>query len=292
MVKIYLFEILLYYSKEGGIMIDEFIFSEKENYIKEKIQFLPPYEIFIKVSSKIVPGIKDYYWISNYGNLYSSFKNGLINPGIDSKGYYYAALATDHGSKNMRIHRLVLMTFSYFPGCENTIINHLDGIKTNCFVWNLEWSTFSDNVTHAYNFGLISRYSKNRSLSNTEVENICILLSENKLSCVEIANMFNINVDMIYSIKNRRSYLDISEKYIFHNTSQLYDNSFIENICKIISENKPYKRIEEMNIKEKQEYYKYICLLIPIEYNQQSVDLIRRIYRKESFANISNKYKF
>ena len=126
-------------------------------YRNSPIYFFPesitlPVEEWKDITEDIVPEVLPYYMISNYGRLFHKYKGIILANNIDSKGYLYKPLTTKSGKpKNCRIHRLVMMTFNYFPGCEDVIINHKDGVKSNCFIWNLEWSSYSDNVKHALN---------------------------------------------------------------------------------------------------------------------------------------------
>ena len=53
---------------------NKFVFLQENNFVDSVIQFIPKEEIFVKITQKIVPYVKDYYYISNYGNLYSSYK--------------------------------------------------------------------------------------------------------------------------------------------------------------------------------------------------------------------------
>lgn len=66
-----------------------------------------------------------------------------------SKGYYTVNLR----GKLFGIHRLVAMTF--IPNPEGKpIINHINGIKNDNRVENLEWCTYGENLKHAYRTGL------------------------------------------------------------------------------------------------------------------------------------------
>lgn len=53
------------------------------------------------------------------------------------------------------IHRLLAITFLKCPGKpEDYMVNHIDGVKSNNAIENLEWCTAQENAIHAYETGL------------------------------------------------------------------------------------------------------------------------------------------
>lgn len=73
--------------------------------------------------------------------------------GDSSSGYIRIRLRTPSGSKRMSVHRLVAIHF--IPNPENKrVVNHINGIRTDNRVTNLEWATNAENISHAYKTGL------------------------------------------------------------------------------------------------------------------------------------------
>ena len=71
----------------------------------------------------------------------------------DKKGYKITHLNGYAGS--LRVHRLVASAFIPNPDPEHkTQVNHINGIKDDNRVENLEWVTPKENVHHAWNTGL------------------------------------------------------------------------------------------------------------------------------------------
>lgn len=102
--------------------------------------------------------ITDYekYEISNLGNVRKKLK-----PFKNKEGYESICLTDVHGNrKDFKIHRLVAMMF--IPELDGKhLINHIDGIKDNNIVSNLEWCTPKENTQHAILNGMFNRPFQN-----------------------------------------------------------------------------------------------------------------------------------
>lgn len=95
-----------------------------------------------------VVGYEDRYEVSNQGRVRNS-KGLIMKPSLHQDGYLWIGLVSKTMPYNVSVHRLVAKAFLPNPEQKPTV-NHKDGCKTNNYVDNLEWATYSENVRHAY----------------------------------------------------------------------------------------------------------------------------------------------
>jgi hypothetical protein len=104
---------------------------------------------------EIWKNIKDYpnYEISNLGNVKRLDK--LKSNELVKSGYYRTTLFKNQIGKHFFIHRLVALAF--IDNLENKPqVNHINGIKTDNRLKNLEWVTRSENMQHAHKNNLVN----------------------------------------------------------------------------------------------------------------------------------------
>ncbi|MBL7692606.1 MAG: NUMOD4 motif-containing HNH endonuclease [Flavipsychrobacter sp.] len=93
-----------------------------------------------------------------------------LSPKRSKDGYLFVSLSKDGVAKTHYIHRLVAT--AYIPNPNGLPeVNHLDGIKTNNAVINLDWCTHRDNVRHAYANGLNLNVGENHPFAVEVIDN-------------------------------------------------------------------------------------------------------------------------
>lgn len=99
--------------------------------------------------------IRDYpnYSVSDRGNVRNDKTGRILKPLEVGWGYVVVELWNEYGVRSKKIHRLVADAFVDNPEGKPQV-NHIDGNKKNNCKENLEWVTASENMKHAYDYGI------------------------------------------------------------------------------------------------------------------------------------------
>lgn len=94
------------------------------------------------------------YAVSNLGNVKNIKSGKLIKQVKTPTGYLQVSISKNGKKKSFRVHRLVAIYFIDNP-LNKEQVNHKNGDKTDNRVCNLEWTTHTENINHAFNNELI-----------------------------------------------------------------------------------------------------------------------------------------
>jgi hypothetical protein len=104
----------------------------------------------------------DNYWVSNFGNVYSSNKGDKLIL-HNRNGYKGVCLYRSGLFKNCYVHRLVAKHFVDNPD-NKKYVNHINENKTDNRASNLEWATRKENLSHSMH--------KTRTVSDDEIRKV------------------------------------------------------------------------------------------------------------------------
>lgn len=179
-------------------------------------------EVFLPVS-----GTNGGYYVSNFGRVYSSpsrsnvNRNGMIlSPSKNHKGYPMVVFRKGI-ERTVTIHRLVALEFIDNP-MNKPQVNHINGIKDDNRVENLEWVTNRENMDHAVKYLPKRIYTENekmvaaklarslglskRILTMSDAAAIRMAHKGNRGDTAKIAKIYGVGVHVIRRIVNNESY--------------------------------------------------------------------------------------
>lgn len=113
-----------------------------------------------------VKGFEGKYQVSNCGRIKSlnynhTGKAKILRPVKTRNGYMQIGLVKNGERKWYKVHRLVLSAFSPVADMDELQVNHINEIKADNRLENLEWCTCKDNCNHGTRN---DRSAENRSI--------------------------------------------------------------------------------------------------------------------------------
>ncbi len=236
------------------------------------------------------------YLISNFGRLYSQITNRILTLVETANGYYRVFLRNENDNKGRYhlIHRIVMNTFYPIYNSNQYQVNHIDGIKSHNWFWNLEWVTCYENIHHAIDNGLKNLKGENHHMhiiSNSVADEIGFLLSSTNMTAKEIVKELSdkgVTESIVYNIMNGFTWKDVYDKYnlssINRNPRSVSDQD-IHNICLYYQDNKSnYLKTKDLII----DAIKFAKLPL----NDSTFRAAQRILYRITYKNICNLYNY
>lgn len=180
-----------------------------------------------KIKMETWKEIKDYegYEISNFGNIKSlskkiKCKNGfritkekILKPKKTKQGYL--SIQFKRKGKYFSIHRIVALHFIDNIK-DKPQVNHINGIKQDNRVENLEWCNQSENQIHAYKNKLQKpslhkrAYGENQGCSKLKEKDVIFILQNYKRGMgVKLSKLFNVSQTTILNIVNKKIWTNV-----------------------------------------------------------------------------------
>jgi hypothetical protein len=157
---------------------------------------------------KDIPNYEGRYQISNLGNVKSlKFgKDKILKPQEDGGGYMRICLCKEGDVKKISVHRLVILAF---VGASDMEVNHVNGIKTDNRLDNLEYCTRSENIQHSYDIGLRLKGEKHYASKLTRACAELIKYGHKGISQKEVANIYGVSQILISQIRSGKKWKHI-----------------------------------------------------------------------------------
>jgi hypothetical protein len=151
------------------------------------------------------------YYLNEKGEIFSKNSGELrkLATTINNKGYECITIYMDQKKVTKKLHRMLLETFK--PTEDKSLqSNHIDGIKTNNNIDNLEWVTASRNMEHSYELNLREprKGEKNcgAKLTEIQVKQLKDLHMTGQYKQRELAEIFLISDSQVSRIVNNNQW--------------------------------------------------------------------------------------
>jgi hypothetical protein len=134
---------------------------------------------------------KDYF-VTQDGKVFSKRKFNKLTELKLSKTGHGGYVKVRINNKDYFVHRLVAKAYIIKP-FDKEIVNHINGIKHDNRVENLEWCTRSENSKHAYDIGLHKPYTGIKDKGNNKYYKEWCELFEYGKSFRSIGRQYNVS---------------------------------------------------------------------------------------------------
>jgi len=211
--------------------------------------------------------VEEYYpfAVSKCGKVKNIKTGNILKSRLCHKGYEFVSTSCkikkgDYRKVSAKVHRLIAIAYIPNPlGKEQ--VNHINGIKHDNSIDNLEWCTQSENIRHALDTGLkpyrspnhlVGEDAWNTNLTDETVHEICRKMVNGIRDHVLIKE-YNLPHMLPYNLRNGITWKHISKDYNFPEieVKRKIPDEDIHWLCKQISEGKTTRQITKSSKNKK-----------------------------------------
>ena len=172
---------------------------------------------------KDIKGYEGFYQASTLGRILAkerqvfhsrggmkTLSEKILSKSKANNGYSVVCLCKEGKVKQETVHRIIAKTFIPNPE-DKPQVNHINGIKTDNRIENLEWATSHENNKHAFAIGIRSM-TKGQSCSwakLTRKQAMEIKYDFPDMPVKELAQKYNVSYGAIYGIIKKRNWKHI-----------------------------------------------------------------------------------
>lgn len=247
---------------------------------------------------RIIPpledGIMPWYIIDINANIFSTKTNVYLSPQLTETGYLQVHLKTETGYVCRKLHRLVMLTFAYFPGCESLQVNHKNGNKLKNDTFNLEWATPKQNIQHAILHNLrngVGEANPNAKIDEATAKSIINYIISGKKD-MEISKILDVPISIIQEIARGNTWTHLTKNCMSelkqtrrgtHLTEEQYHC-----VCKYFETN-----IDNLNAYNSVKEFVISALYnAGVPYSETTLRIGKRLYYRYDRSDITSLYKY
>lgn len=162
------------------------------------------------VEGEIVKNIEGYggkYAVTNHGRVWSYKSATWLRQTEAGQGYWTVTLC-HNGSFKDYVHRIVATAFLENPDNKRTV-NHIDGVKINNHLYNLEWATHKEQIDHAIETGLNSLVGEDNGFAKLDEAKVIAIREKyysGKYTHKDLASEYGVTRACILKVVRGRSW--------------------------------------------------------------------------------------
>lgn len=145
-------------------------------------------------------------WVVRNGGLHTTTER-ILKQNNSCHGYCAVSLRKNNITSRVLVHRIIMLTFF---GKSKLQVNHIDGVKDNNKLANLEYCTCSENHKHAFKIGLYSKKGESHHMAKlTEQQVLEIRSLSGKVKqghWNQLAKSLNVHRNTLYAARVKKNW--------------------------------------------------------------------------------------